>query len=170
MRLTLRDLSLDSFPVCPLTIRLSSSCRIVYLGLTLGLRTVSFLLCISGFALLKRHVKREEKYALTNGSAELETLRKEENSSVHCEQFIPASDCNPDRETRLWASAQPLFFWCRFMEHHETYRGSHTHPVHTFDSTQSIYLYRICVDGLYDTWNESHFKKETTLECKKNNN
>ncbi|XP_036964314.1 solute carrier organic anion transporter family member 1C1-like isoform X1 [Acanthopagrus latus] len=79
----------------------TSAYRIVYLGLTLGLRTVSFLLCISGFALLKRHVKREEKYALTNGSAELETLRKEENSSVHCEQFIPASDCNPDRETRL---------------------------------------------------------------------
>ncbi|KAI3370666.1 hypothetical protein L3Q82_007229 [Scortum barcoo] len=75
--------------------------RIVYLGLTLGLRTVSFLLCISGFALLKRHIKREEKYALSNGSAELESLKKEENSSIHCEQFILALDRNPDRETRL---------------------------------------------------------------------
>uniref|UniRef100_A0A3Q4BBT1 Solute carrier organic anion transporter family member n=1 Tax=Mola mola TaxID=94237 RepID=A0A3Q4BBT1_MOLML len=74
---------------------------IVYLGLTLGLRTVSFLLCILGFALLKRHVKREEKYSRTNGSAELELLRKEENGSVHCEQFVPTSDCNHDRETRL---------------------------------------------------------------------
>lgn len=75
--------------------------RIVYLGLTLGLRTVSFFLCILGFALLKRHIKKEEKHVLTNGSAELETLRKEENSSIHCEQFILALDCNPDRETRL---------------------------------------------------------------------
>ena len=73
----------------------------MYLGLTLGLRTVSFLLCISGFALLKRHVKREEKFALTNGSTELESLRKEESGSIHCEQFILSSDCNPDRETRL---------------------------------------------------------------------
>ncbi|TMS05841.1 solute carrier organic anion transporter family member 1C1 isoform X1 [Larimichthys crocea] len=79
----------------------TSAYRIVYLGLTLGLRTVSFFLCISGFALLKRHIKREEKYALTNGSAELESLRKEENNSIHCEQFILASDCNPDRETCL---------------------------------------------------------------------
>ncbi|XP_044049477.1 solute carrier organic anion transporter family member 1C1-like isoform X1 [Siniperca chuatsi] len=79
----------------------TSAYRIVYLGLTLGLRTVSFFLCISGFALLKRHIKREEKYALTNGSAELESLKKEENSSIHCEQFIPALDRNPDRETRL---------------------------------------------------------------------
>ncbi|XP_074488685.1 solute carrier organic anion transporter family member 1C1-like isoform X3 [Sebastes fasciatus] len=79
----------------------TSAYRIVYLGLTLGLRTVSFFLCISGFALLKRHIKREERSALTNGSAELESLRKEEDSSIHCEQFIPALDCNPDRETRL---------------------------------------------------------------------
>ncbi|XP_051238779.1 solute carrier organic anion transporter family member 1C1-like isoform X1 [Dicentrarchus labrax] len=79
----------------------TSAYRIVYLGLTLGLRTVSFFLCILGFAVLKRHIKREEKYALTNGSAELESLKKEENSSIHCEQFILALDCNPDRETRL---------------------------------------------------------------------
>uniref|UniRef100_A0A667ZH13 Solute carrier organic anion transporter family member n=1 Tax=Myripristis murdjan TaxID=586833 RepID=A0A667ZH13_9TELE len=81
------------------------ACRIyntsVYLGLTLGLRTVSFFLCVLGFALLKRQIKKEEKNALTNGNAELESLRKEENSSIHCEQFILALDCNPDRETRL---------------------------------------------------------------------
>lgn len=75
--------------------------RIVYLGLTLGLRTLSFLLCISGFALLKRHLKREEKYALTNGSAELESLSKEENSSTQCEQLILTSERSHDRETRL---------------------------------------------------------------------
>ncbi|XP_042268741.1 solute carrier organic anion transporter family member 1C1-like isoform X1 [Thunnus albacares] len=79
----------------------TSAYRIVYLGLTLGLRTVSFFLCILGFPLLKRHIKREEKAALTNGSADLESLRKEENSSIHCEQFILALDCNPNRETRL---------------------------------------------------------------------
>uniref|UniRef100_UPI0037E97EFC solute carrier organic anion transporter family member 1C1-like n=1 Tax=Semicossyphus pulcher TaxID=241346 RepID=UPI0037E97EFC len=79
----------------------TSSYRIVYLGLTLGLRTVSFFLCIPGFALLKRHIKREEKNALTNGNAELESLKKEDSSYTHCEQFIPACDRNPDRETRL---------------------------------------------------------------------
>ncbi|XP_068458813.1 solute carrier organic anion transporter family member 1C1-like [Clinocottus analis] len=77
----------------------TSAYRIVYLGLTLGLRTISFFLCIYGFALLKRHIKMEEKNALTNGSAELESLRKEEKSSIHCEQFILG--CNPDRETHL---------------------------------------------------------------------
>uniref|UniRef100_A0A3Q3CJ75 Solute carrier organic anion transporter family member n=1 Tax=Haplochromis burtoni TaxID=8153 RepID=A0A3Q3CJ75_HAPBU len=79
----------------------TSAYRRVYLGLTLGLRTVSFFLCILGFALIKRHIRKEEKHVLTNGSAELETLRKEENSSIHCEQFVLALDCNPDRETRL---------------------------------------------------------------------
>ncbi|KAL3061319.1 solute carrier organic anion transporter family member 1C1-like isoform X1 [Trematomus bernacchii] len=79
----------------------TSAYRTLYLGLTLGLRTASFFLCYPGFALLKRHIKMEERNALTNGSAELESLRKEENSSTHCEQFIPASDCIPDRETRL---------------------------------------------------------------------
>lgn len=75
--------------------------RIVYLGLALGLRTVSFFFCILGFALFKRHIKREEKNALANGNAEMESLSKEENSSTHCEQFVLASDCSPDRETHL---------------------------------------------------------------------
>nr|XP_020480574.1 solute carrier organic anion transporter family member 1C1-like isoform X2 [Monopterus albus] len=75
--------------------------RIVYLGLTLGLRTVSFFFCILYFALLKRHVKREEKNAVANGSAELESVKKEESSTVHCGQVILALDCSPDRETHL---------------------------------------------------------------------
>uniref|UniRef100_A0A672ZMN3 Solute carrier organic anion transporter family member n=1 Tax=Sphaeramia orbicularis TaxID=375764 RepID=A0A672ZMN3_9TELE len=41
------------------------------------------------------------KSALTNGSAELEALKKEESNSIHCEQFILALDRNPDRETHL---------------------------------------------------------------------
>ncbi|XP_030630849.1 solute carrier organic anion transporter family member 1C1-like [Chanos chanos] len=76
--------------------------RTVYLGLTLGLRTVSFFLCIMGFVLLKRYVKREKrKSTLTNGSTELESLRKEESQSLNCEQFLRTLDCNSDRETRL---------------------------------------------------------------------
>lgn len=75
-------------------------CRILYLGLTLGLRTLSFFLGISGFAFLKRHIKREEKYSL-NGSAELESLRKEENGSVLCEQCLPVSDGRPPMDTCL---------------------------------------------------------------------
>lgn len=70
----------------------------------MGLRTVSFFLCILGFVLLGRHVKQEEKMALTNGNVEMESesLRKEEsNNSLHCDQFVRALDCNPDRETRL---------------------------------------------------------------------
>ncbi|XP_036068198.1 solute carrier organic anion transporter family member 1C1 [Oryzias melastigma] len=79
----------------------TSAYRVVYLGLTLGLRTLSFILCIWGFALLKKHLKREEKKVLTNGSAEMELLRKEENSSAHSEPFILALDCDVDRETDL---------------------------------------------------------------------
>lgn len=76
-------------------------CRILYLGLTLGLRTLSFFLCISGFAFLKRHIRREERYSLSNGSAELDSLRKEENGSVLCEHCLTASDGRHDRETCL---------------------------------------------------------------------
>ncbi|XP_046890075.1 solute carrier organic anion transporter family member 1C1 [Hypomesus transpacificus] len=75
--------------------------RILYLGLTLGLRTLSFFLCILGFSLLKRHIKEEEKKALANGNRESELLGKEESNSIHCEQFIRVLDLNPDRETRL---------------------------------------------------------------------
>ncbi|MED6255722.1 hypothetical protein ATANTOWER_013884 [Ataeniobius toweri] len=79
----------------------TSSYRIVYLGLTFGLRAVSFFLCIWGFDLLRKHIKREEKEALSNDSGELELLRKEENSSATGGQFLLSPDCNPERETRL---------------------------------------------------------------------
>ncbi|XP_056908761.1 solute carrier organic anion transporter family member 1C1-like isoform X1 [Takifugu flavidus] len=79
----------------------TSAYRILYLGLTLGLRTLSFFLCISGFVFLKRHIRREERYSLTNGSAELDSLRKEENGSVLCEHCLTASDGRHDRETCL---------------------------------------------------------------------
>uniref|UniRef100_A0A6Q2X7D0 Solute carrier organic anion transporter family member n=1 Tax=Esox lucius TaxID=8010 RepID=A0A6Q2X7D0_ESOLU len=75
--------------------------RMVYLGLTLGLRTVAFFLCILGFALLQRYVRQEEKTALANGDVEVESdsLRKEEGNSVlHCDKFVCALNC---RETRL---------------------------------------------------------------------
>uniref|UniRef100_A0A8C6WVZ3 Solute carrier organic anion transporter family member n=1 Tax=Neogobius melanostomus TaxID=47308 RepID=A0A8C6WVZ3_9GOBI len=75
----------------------TSAYRIVYLGLTLGLRTMSFFLCILGFAILKRHIRMEKKSSLAEGSAEQESLKKEESS----EQFILALKCNADRETRL---------------------------------------------------------------------
>ncbi|XP_047242350.1 solute carrier organic anion transporter family member 1C1-like isoform X1 [Girardinichthys multiradiatus] len=77
----------------------TSSYRIVYLGLTLGLRAVSFFLCIWGFDLLRKHIKREKK-ALSNDSGELEFLRKE-NGSATGGQFLLSPDCNPERETRL---------------------------------------------------------------------
>lgn len=92
LRLLVQTLQTDSF---------CFFCRILYLGLTLGLRTLSFFLCISGFVFLKRHIRREERYSLTNGSAELDSLRKEENGSVLCEHCLTASDGRHDRETCL---------------------------------------------------------------------
>ncbi|XP_010897942.1 solute carrier organic anion transporter family member 1C1 isoform X2 [Esox lucius] len=80
--------------------------RIAYLGLTMGLRTVSFLLCILGFLLLKRHLRREEccAHQLANGGAELEALREEDVLASNSEQSLRTSttDCNnTERETRL---------------------------------------------------------------------
>ncbi|KAG5267431.1 hypothetical protein AALO_G00221660 [Alosa alosa] len=85
--------------------------RTAYLGLTLGLRAVSFLLCIWGFAVLRRHVRRQERGPMTNGNAagavaaaadELEALRKEETAGAASSDQSPRnSDCYPERETRL---------------------------------------------------------------------
>ncbi|KAM9854608.1 solute carrier organic anion transporter family member 1C1-like [Aulostomus maculatus] len=61
----------------------TSAYRILYLGLSLGLRAISFFLCILGFAVLKRHIKREEESTLSNRAAELESLRKDESCSIH---------------------------------------------------------------------------------------
>lgn len=101
--------------MCPLPCRR----RTAYLGLTLGLRAVSFLLCIWGFVVLRRHVRQPEHGPMTNGAVtgaavaaadELEALRKEE---THCgdgdggaagagtDPSPRNSDCYPERETRL---------------------------------------------------------------------
>ncbi|XP_029964495.1 solute carrier organic anion transporter family member 1C1-like [Salarias fasciatus] len=79
--------------------------RIAYLGLTLGLRTISFIVFIPGFILLSRQVRQEERSALhgalTNGGTELEALRKEEFVICNSDQPQQTSDNSMDRQTRL---------------------------------------------------------------------
>uniref|UniRef100_A0A673JEE2 Solute carrier organic anion transporter family member n=1 Tax=Sinocyclocheilus rhinocerous TaxID=307959 RepID=A0A673JEE2_9TELE len=80
--------------------------RIAYLGLTLGLRTASFFLCILGLVVLRRHVRRQERNTLANGgtgaaAGELQALRKEENNSCNSDQCPRTTDYDPERETRL---------------------------------------------------------------------
>ncbi|XP_053176600.1 solute carrier organic anion transporter family member 1C1-like [Scomber japonicus] len=79
--------------------------RIAYLGLTLSLRTISFVICIPGFILLSRQLKEEERNAihgaLANGGTELEALRKEEFVISNSEQSQRTADNSTDRETRL---------------------------------------------------------------------
>lgn len=86
----------------------SSMClffRIAYLGLTLSLRSFSFVICIPGFILLSRQLKKEERNALhgtvANGGTELEALRKEEFVISNSDQSQRKSDNGTDRETRL---------------------------------------------------------------------
>ncbi|KAM3874814.1 solute carrier organic anion transporter family member 1C1-like [Diretmus argenteus] len=79
--------------------------RIAYLGLTLSLQTISFLICIPGFILLSRQLKREEgdaiPGALANGGTELEAIRKEEFLISNSDQSRWTSDNSTERETRL---------------------------------------------------------------------
>ncbi|XP_040033369.2 solute carrier organic anion transporter family member 1C1 isoform X1 [Gasterosteus aculeatus] len=79
--------------------------RIAYLGLTLSLRTLSFLVCIPGFILLGRQLRMEERSAvhgdLANGGAELEALRKEEFVTSSADRSQQTADSSTDRETRL---------------------------------------------------------------------
>ncbi|KAM7399411.1 hypothetical protein PAMP_018684 [Pampus punctatissimus] len=79
--------------------------RIAYLGLTLSLRTISFIICIPGFILLSRQLKKEERNAihgaLANGGTELEALRKEEFVISNCDHLQRTADNSTDRETRL---------------------------------------------------------------------
>ncbi|XP_016134789.1 solute carrier organic anion transporter family member 1C1-like isoform X1 [Sinocyclocheilus grahami] len=80
--------------------------RIAYLGLTMGLRTASFFLCILGLVVLRRHVRRQERNTLANGgtgaaAGELQALRKEENNSCNSDQWPRTTDYDPERETRL---------------------------------------------------------------------
>lgn len=103
--------SLGPFFDLPLS---SSTIRVAYLGLTLSLRTISFIICIPGFILLSRQLRKEERNgihgALANGGAELEALRKEDFVVSNLEQSQQTSDSGTDRETQLW-------------------RRSHTHTV-----------------------------------------
>ncbi|XP_056138757.1 solute carrier organic anion transporter family member 1C1-like [Lampris incognitus] len=79
--------------------------RMAYLGLTLSLRTVSFLICIPGFILLRRQLKKEERNAihraLANGGTEIEALRKEEVVIFNSDKDQRTSDNSTERETRL---------------------------------------------------------------------
>ncbi|KAM4566385.1 solute carrier organic anion transporter family member 1C1-like isoform 1-T1 [Odontesthes bonariensis] len=79
--------------------------RIAYLGLTLSLRTISFIICIPGFILLSRQLKKEERSALhgalPNGGTELEALRKEEFVISNSDQPAHNLDNSLDRNTRL---------------------------------------------------------------------
>ncbi|XP_030630784.1 solute carrier organic anion transporter family member 1C1 [Chanos chanos] len=78
--------------------------RIAYLGLTLGLRTVSFFLCALGLVMLQRHLHRQEHGAVANGgssAAELQALHRDETNTSNSDQFPNTSDCDPERETRL---------------------------------------------------------------------
>uniref|UniRef100_A0A8C6WF87 Solute carrier organic anion transporter family member n=1 Tax=Neogobius melanostomus TaxID=47308 RepID=A0A8C6WF87_9GOBI len=79
--------------------------RIAYLGLTMSLRTVSFIICIPGFFLLAQQLKQEETNAfhstVTNGGAELEALQKEEFVISNSNQTQRICDNGTDRETRL---------------------------------------------------------------------
>uniref|UniRef100_A0A671K5M1 Solute carrier organic anion transporter family member n=1 Tax=Sinocyclocheilus anshuiensis TaxID=1608454 RepID=A0A671K5M1_9TELE len=80
--------------------------RIAYLGLTLGLRTASFFLCILGLVVLRRHVRRQERNTFANGgtgaaAGELQALRKEENNSCNSDQCPRTIDYDPEQETRL---------------------------------------------------------------------
>ncbi|XP_023207554.1 solute carrier organic anion transporter family member 1C1-like isoform X2 [Xiphophorus maculatus] len=84
----------------------TSAYRIAYLGLTLSLRTVSFIICIPGFILLSRQLKEEERKsvlhgALTNGGTELEVLRKEEFVVLNSDQAMHTTDNSTDRHTQL---------------------------------------------------------------------
>ncbi|KAF3847795.1 hypothetical protein F7725_020823 [Dissostichus mawsoni] len=79
--------------------------RIAYLGLTLSLRSISFIICIPGFILLSRQLRKEERNAvhgaLANGGTELEALRKEELVVSNSDQSQQTADNSTDRETRL---------------------------------------------------------------------
>ncbi|XP_037631260.1 solute carrier organic anion transporter family member 1C1-like [Sebastes umbrosus] len=79
--------------------------RIAYLGLTMSLRTISFIICIPGFFLLSRQLRKEERNAihgaLANGGTELEALRKDEFVISNSDQSQQTADNSTDRETRL---------------------------------------------------------------------
>ncbi|KAJ3591244.1 hypothetical protein NHX12_009190 [Muraenolepis orangiensis] len=77
--------------------------RIAYLGLTLSLRSVSFLVCIPGFIVLRRQMRREQRKAaqraLANGGAEMEALGEGEAAPKPCAER--SRHQGADRETHL---------------------------------------------------------------------
>ncbi|TWW77328.1 Solute carrier organic anion transporter family member 1C1 [Takifugu flavidus] len=79
--------------------------RVAYLGLTLSLRTISFIICIPGFILLSHQLKKEERNgihgALANRGAELEALRKDDFVISNLDHSQQTSDNSTDRETQL---------------------------------------------------------------------
>ncbi|XP_047248088.1 solute carrier organic anion transporter family member 1C1 isoform X2 [Girardinichthys multiradiatus] len=76
--------------------------RIAYLGLTLSLRTISFIICIPGFILLSRQLKEEEKKSiLTNGGTELEPLRKEQCVVLNSDHAANATENSSDKHVQL---------------------------------------------------------------------
>lgn len=83
----------------------SSTARVAYLGLTLSLRTISFIICIPGFILLSHQLKKEERNgihgALANRGAELEALRKDDFVISNLDHSQQTSDNSTDRETQL---------------------------------------------------------------------
>lgn len=116
------------YKVCTLHGVFNSFHRIAYLGLTLSLRTISFLICIPCFILLSRQLKEEEHAALhgsqANGGTELEALRKEELGLSNSEKLQRTSENGTDRETRLWLTP-PTSFSSHINE--QTYLHTHTH-------------------------------------------
>ena len=86
----------------------SHRCRRAYLGLTMSLRSVSFLVCIPGFLLLRQQVRKEQRNAargaLANGGAEMEALGKDEmtdGETADRETGVVRETTARDRETRL---------------------------------------------------------------------
>ncbi|CAL8351201.1 unnamed protein product [Lota lota] len=80
--------------------------RTAYLGLTLSLRSVSFLVCIPGFLLLRQQVRKEQRNAvhraMANGGAEMEALGKDETAVHDADRSQhTAEHHSTDRETRL---------------------------------------------------------------------
>ncbi|MEQ2261370.1 hypothetical protein XENORESO_009532, partial [Xenotaenia resolanae] len=75
--------------------------RIAYLGLTLSLRTISFIICIPGFILLSRQLKEEKKSILTNGGTELEPLRNEQCVVLNSDHAANATENSSDKHVQL---------------------------------------------------------------------
>lgn len=122
--------------------------RIAYLGLTLSLRTISFIICIPGFILLSRQLKEERngiRGVLANGGTELEALRKEEFVISNTDQSQQTLDNSTDRETQLWqdntSSREPLYL---LHTHTHTNKTTHIHTQYIKSDTVYMHTTEIC--------------------------